>query len=289
MSRTMYDSTAPFAIPPTAAMVAGYVDGRYVWSPAAWARFPNAVKVRIAVFASTNDGHVLDIETGDATPAQAPGWVQRRRAAGIDPSVYCNLSLWPAVRAAFHAANVAEPHYWVAGYPGGGAVIPAGAIAHQYADPATSGGQWDLSVVADYWPGIDQGGTVSAPNSPADDQVLGYLAGNNRVRMPDGNSRNVFDCLFDVTQRLMQIQSTANSLTAGEANILTAVQGADNDVKAGIAQLAAAITSVAGKPVDVPTLVSTLAGPLATALGPLLPPEMTPAQLFAALGAQFAK
>lgn len=150
MTRTMYDSINPSSIPVDAALVAGYVDGLYRNMDALAARFPNALRVPIAVFPSTDDGLVLDVETGDATPAQAPGWVQMRRAAGVDPTVYCNTDTWPAVRAAFQAAGVSEPHYWIAQYDGV-AAIPAGAIAKQFesTDP------WDLSVVADYWPGVD--------------------------------------------------------------------------------------------------------------------------------------
>lgn len=159
--RTLYDAVTPANIPASAQMVAGYVDGRYAWRASDWARFPNAVKVRIAVFASTDDGHVLDVEPGDATPAQAVGWVQRRRAAGVDPTVYCGLSTsgysWAQVRAAFQAAGVAEPHYWVAAYPGIGPALYPGSVAHQYANP----GPYDLSVVADYWPGVDGASTVS--------------------------------------------------------------------------------------------------------------------------------
>ncbi len=55
------------------------------------------------------------------------------------------------MRGAFGDAHVLEPHYWVAAHPGAGATIPPGAIAHQYADT----GPVDLSVVADYWPGVD--------------------------------------------------------------------------------------------------------------------------------------
>src|SRR5438309_3633948 len=86
MTRLMYDSTSAHDIPLAAAMVAGYIDHPlYTWSVADWARFPHAVKVRIATRASTSDGHVLDCETGDATPTQCPGWVRIRRAAGADP------------------------------------------------------------------------------------------------------------------------------------------------------------------------------------------------------------
>jgi hypothetical protein len=152
--RIMYDSVTPSAIPTNAALVAGYVDGRYAWSGAEWARFPHSVKVRIATRASTNDGHVLDVEQGDATPTQATRWVVMRRAAGVDPSVYCNASTWPSVRAAFESAGVAPPHYWIAHYDGLTA-IPSGAVAKQYNDPPRSGGNYDISAVADYWPGID--------------------------------------------------------------------------------------------------------------------------------------
>jgi hypothetical protein len=154
--RTMYDSTTPSAIPTSAAMVAGYVDGPFAWSNADWARFPRSVKVRIATRAATNDGHVLDVEPGDATAAQAVTWVHMRRVAGVDPSIYCSASAWPGVRAAFAAAKVVGPHYWIAHYDGSTA-IPAGAVAKQYNDPPHTGGHYDLSAVADHWPGVDQG------------------------------------------------------------------------------------------------------------------------------------
>lgn len=137
-------------------MVAGYLPpSHFAWSDADWARFPTAVKVRIAIFASVNDGHVLDVEQGDATPAQAPGWVAMRRRAGVDPTVYCNASTWPQVRSQHTLQGVPQPHYWIARYDGD-PTIPAGAVAKQYADPAKHGaGHFDLSIVADYWPGVD--------------------------------------------------------------------------------------------------------------------------------------
>jgi len=147
----MYDAITPANIPVTAQLVAGYVDGKYAWTAASWARFPHSVKARIAVFSSTNDGHILDVEAGCSSPANAPGWVVRRRAKGIDPTVYCSLSAWPTVRTAFHNAGVAEPHWWIAAYPGNGAKLYPGSVAHQWQNP----GPVDISVVADYWPGVD--------------------------------------------------------------------------------------------------------------------------------------
>jgi hypothetical protein len=148
----MYDGVTASRLPTAATMVAGYVDGRYRWSAADWNRFPHAVKVRMAVFSSTDDGHVLDVEPGNATPAQSVDWVLMRRRSGLDPSVYMNASTWDSVRAAFRARAVPEPHYWVAHFDNV-AAIPAGAVAKQYYSNDSLG--YDLSVVADYWPGVD--------------------------------------------------------------------------------------------------------------------------------------
>ncbi len=168
MTRTMYDGVTATRLPVSAAVVGGYVDGLYKWSAADWARFPHSVKVRIAVFATTNDGHVLDVEPGDATPAQSVDWVLMRRKAGVDPTVYMNSSTWQTVRAAFQARRVAEPHYWVAAYDDK-AAIPAGAIGKQYYNNDSLG--YDLSVVADYWPGVDPR-PMPNPTTPRENEMI---------------------------------------------------------------------------------------------------------------------
>lgn len=171
MTRTMYDAVTAANIPADAGMVAGYIDRIVLapWTAADWARFPSAVKVTIVKKASTPDGHVLDVERGDATPAEAPGWVQMRRAAGADPTVYCSLSDWPAVRAAFAAARVAEPHYWIAHYDGDPA-IPAGAVAKQYRGDVAPG--IDVSSVVDYWPGVDPVPTHGGAAAPITGELM---------------------------------------------------------------------------------------------------------------------
>jgi hypothetical protein len=163
MPRIMYDSVTATDIPRSARMVAGYLaPSRYAWSAQDWARFPSAVKVRIAIFANVNAGHVLDVEPGDATPAQAPGWVAMRRRAGLDePSVYCSASSWPSVRAEFQRQGVRQPRYWIARFDNV-RDIPAGAVAKQFINPPGSGGHYDLSLVADNWPGVDQEDDLSA-------------------------------------------------------------------------------------------------------------------------------
>lgn len=159
--RTMYDAVTASNIPSSATLVAGYGDGYYQNTAEMRARFPHATVVEIAVSPHHNLGVVLDVENGDASPSQAPGWVNMRRAAGVDPTVYCNSSTWPAVRSAFQAAGVAEPHYWIAQYDGNPG-IPGGAVAKQYRDV----GPYDLSSVADYWPGVDSPPAPTPPPVP---------------------------------------------------------------------------------------------------------------------------
>ena len=174
MNRTMYDGIVTGNLPAGAALYAGYEDGAWPDAAALAQRFPSAIIVRVTVSASDNEGQVLDVENGDATPAQAVGWIQRRRSAGIDPSVYCNSSTWPAVRAAFAAAGVAEPHYWIAQYDGD-PTIPDGAIAKQYA----SNTGYDTSSVAAYWPGIDP--TSNPTQNQETDMILHAITGNPEI------------------------------------------------------------------------------------------------------------
>jgi len=189
----MYDAVVPSHIPVNAQMVAGYVDGDYRWTAADWARFPTAVRCAIATVATTDAGQVLDVERFDARPDQAPGWVLTRRRHGVDPSVYCDQSSWPAVRAAFTAARVAEPHYWIAARPGAPG-IPPGAVAHQYTDT----GLVDLSVVAAYWPGVDPPPPPNPKEPPppmaktALPAAANPIKATNEVWKPDGSHLDVF-------------------------------------------------------------------------------------------------
>lgn len=162
--RIMYDSVDPYAIPAWADMVAGYVDGIYGpdhaafgepgWSPDGWARFPYAVKVGIAIKATTNYGQVADIENGDMTPSQAVQWVRMRRAAGIDPTVYCDRTNYEVVLNAFQSAGEPLPHIWLATLDGT-VLWLARQVAVQYQGSALTGGNYDKSLVLDYWPGVD--------------------------------------------------------------------------------------------------------------------------------------
>jgi hypothetical protein len=172
MTRTMYDSVDYNAIPHDAQMVAGYIDGHYKWPESAWARFPHAVHVQIAVFSTTQAGHVLDVEKGNASPQEAVGWVQRRREQGADPTVYCDLSIYPEVRKEFLAHGVAMPHIWLAHWDEK-PLIGQGTIAKQYHHQS----EYDTSVVADFWPGVDKKNTrrVVLELTPEQEQMISHF------------------------------------------------------------------------------------------------------------------
>jgi hypothetical protein len=152
MTRTMADSTAAADLPVGRDLYAAYVDGSTRNVDAVRARFPGKTVVTITVLGG--DADVADVETGDLTPTSVVAWVKRQRAAGKDPTVYTLEGWWSTVRAAFHAAGVTEPHWWLANYDNN-PTLPAGAVAKQYANPPLTGGHFDASVVADYWPGVD--------------------------------------------------------------------------------------------------------------------------------------
>jgi hypothetical protein len=175
MSRTMVDSTGAAdslaAQRATGAtMLGGYTDGIYANIPALAADAPpGSVIVEFSAI-GTDSGTVGDVESGCIwPPANAVPWVLARRAAGIDPSIYCGRANWPAVIAAFDSAGVPYPHWVTAHYTNtphfcDGGCFPSyvnglTAVATQYGGDLA--GHYDLSVVADYWPGVDGNATTA--------------------------------------------------------------------------------------------------------------------------------
>lgn len=193
----MYDSTNIGDIPKTAGMIAVYADGRYEGTEAAArARFPHALLVTITVRGEA-DRNVCDCETGDLTPAEAARWAKAEIAAGRHPTIYCSDSPWPSVKAAVHAAGIdaKDVSWWIAHYDGD-PTIPVGAVAKQYeGSPGNSPGHYDLSSVADYWPGVDP---APKPRTPLSDDlhnatvtVLTHL--KDRTRRPDRPGEELLD------------------------------------------------------------------------------------------------
>lgn len=106
MSVIMFDSVDTPLLPAGNFAYAGYVDGRFANYDAIRARFPKAHVLSIAVFAS-DDADCLDIETGDATPAEAAAWVARQFLRGVKrPCLYSSASVMAEINAAMRLAGI---------------------------------------------------------------------------------------------------------------------------------------------------------------------------------------
>jgi hypothetical protein len=199
------------------------------------------------VFATTDSGTVLDCEQGNCTPAQSVDWVLLRRKAGVDPTVYCGRNTWwGQIRAAFQARNVPEPHYWVADYSGDPAkpAIPPGAIALQYEDA----GPYDLSAVADYWPGVDPPEGADMPLTEADitavaqavmDKVTNVQRGVVTTPHTGGGTSTVGSEILALPTRFDALTATLASLGAKVGALAAPV-----DVKTLAASVVAALTPI---------------------------------------------
>jgi Fibronectin type III domain len=181
-----YDAATIHENFPNAEMVAYYVDGIYAWTPEEIALFPHAVHVLIAISAGTNAGYVLDVENGLASPDQTEGWIRMRKAAGVfRPTVYCNLSTVPAVRAGTGAYVLGVDYdLWVADYDGLLAGVYPGEAAKQY----TSDSSWDISEVYDAaWPHLHAPAPAKPPvpltTYPAPGNLKAPNVGPHSVRL----------------------------------------------------------------------------------------------------------
>jgi hypothetical protein len=130
---TMYDAVTVANIPADAHAIAGYTDGLYRNVQEIRRRFGGRMVFTISV-SSTGFGDCLDVENGDATPAQAAVWVRERLRAGQwRPCIYASRSNMPAVWAELQHAGVQrdQVRLWVADWTGE-PHIPAGYDACQY-------------------------------------------------------------------------------------------------------------------------------------------------------------
>lgn len=170
MTRIMYDSTTAADVPKSATMALGYLDGAYRTVAALKARKPRPVIVTTTVNGSTPGAHVIDRETGDATPAGAARWALAENKAGRLPTVYTYLSGVKDVLAALAAIGLGRDDVLIftAHYTGrphfcgrvcllryGKLAFRPRVIATQYANPDFTKHHYDLSLVHDYWPGVD--------------------------------------------------------------------------------------------------------------------------------------
>lgn len=156
----MADAIDPAGLPTNMDAYAGYVDGQWPDYPAISGAHPGvptlAITVRLA-----NLADCLDIENGDARPADAPTFVQERSAAGVwRPALYGSRDVMPAILGALEAHQIDRAAFrlWSAHYGAGKHVcgpatcgLPFDVDGTQWIDHGT----WDESLLSDDFFGDD--------------------------------------------------------------------------------------------------------------------------------------
>lgn len=128
----LYDSTTPEAIP-AKAPAAVYATGPYAASSAAIAGHPH---LWIDTQGGDPKANALDVEPGDATPAQAGVWAHQRLEHGkhLYARIYTTIGLWPQAKAAVALlphSEQARVKWWIADPTGVPHIVP-GSQATQY-------------------------------------------------------------------------------------------------------------------------------------------------------------
>jgi hypothetical protein len=134
----IYDSTTPTNIPAGQRVVATYDDGPHPTSS-------SLVTGRKTVMWISITGHdygasVVDVEPGNATPAEAASWAWHKLKSSPDAvaRIYTMLTEWPAVRAAvasFPAPMRARIHWWIANPTGQPHIVPGSDATQWYWGP----------------------------------------------------------------------------------------------------------------------------------------------------------
>lgn len=118
---TMYDSVTVEAIPSDAEYCAGYVNGLYANIPRIEAHCPHVKHILTIDINGRANAECLDVEPGDASAAQVPGWVREQRLRGIaKPVVYTSASYVTTVLRALYGAGMSrgDIRLWSAHYIG---------------------------------------------------------------------------------------------------------------------------------------------------------------------------
>jgi peptidoglycan hydrolase-like protein with peptidoglycan-binding domain len=114
----MFDDVDAHLLPADAYAYAGYLDGYYANFAQVKAAHPQAHLVGI-VTRACDDGEALDVEPGDATISQVPGWLRRQRTRGAArPIVYVSAGNAQQMINTLAGAGFSRPAYrlWSAHY-----------------------------------------------------------------------------------------------------------------------------------------------------------------------------
>ena len=252
--RYMVDSTNIYDDPTSYALVAYYCDGNFAISEAAVrARFPHAILVPVSAV-GTNAGVVGDCEPGCMTEDELVTWVVERRAAGVDPTGYVNeMHGWIPARQAFARRGVGEPHWWVADYDGLD-VIPAGAVAKQDKNSAMTGGHFDKSVVADYWPGVDGAfgmDPMEVSDLDATQDLRLTMVYNDMVGGSEDNPKGVAATVHRIEAKLAAPATDLSSIVQAANDAKAAAQAAQAAAEGAAQALQAASNVIAAAAADI--------------------------------------
>lgn len=135
---TMFDSLTEGAIPPNPFAVLGYPDGEFQNYDWLVSEYPNAHHLAMATQPTTR-ARGLDVESGDATTDDIPGWLTN--FAEPNPVLYGPASTMEAIQA---AANHRKDVFYLSAHIGHGEHICSPAVCGY---PAANGTQWDFTYL----------------------------------------------------------------------------------------------------------------------------------------------
>jgi len=160
---------------------AGYTTGTddVRWTEDDWAAHPGSVRICQDAGATDDTADVLDVETGAATIADAPGWVERamlslsrnRRPGQRWPTIYIQVSRIPQLREVLVAANLGNHCFLYQARWGVGRAFADLEVALSKEPPKTvafqyeNAGPYDNDIWSKAW--LDQVATAVPDPGPA--------------------------------------------------------------------------------------------------------------------------
>lgn len=169
-SQVMYDSVTTLDIPANAELILAYIDGKYKNLAAVTARFPHATVIPVTTsIAGALQAVVYDCERGDGNAQTAATWAANKIKIRQRPTTYCSRIGspgygWPDVKAALTAIGIPTNavDYGIADYTSKPHLLVGSAFT-QYANPPSSGGDYDVSLTNGVWPNVPPPSVLNKP------------------------------------------------------------------------------------------------------------------------------
>ena len=231
MTITMYDAITLDNLPSDGKYFAGYVGGNWVTYPQIKARFPGATVLSIAINASET-AQCLDIETGDAVPADAPAWVLHQKTPR--PCLYASVSTMNTLISILNTAGIsrASVRLWSAHYTHSAHIC--GPSTCNQMSVAADGTQWtdnalgkslDQSLLNDDFFGGGSLVTYSAVTSQLPQLTLGMKDAD----LPHWYVRRVQAILNYVYGYPVNLTGVYDAMTVAAVKLLQAREGLTQD------------------------------------------------------------